>query len=363
MNMTVNEVANLVGGKVVGDGTASVGGLNAFDLAQEGDLTFAGSKKYLDRISETKATCVFVPMDFAAATGKSLIQVKDPKLAFALVLSKVHVAPKRKPGIHPSAIIAESARIGTDVYVGPHAVIEDGAVLGDECAIGPGTVVGERVKIGPRTVIHASVTLYRDISIGADVIVHSGAVIGADGFGYVEHEGVQHKVPQTGTVEIEDGVEIGANVAIDRATFGATIIRAGAKIDNLCQIAHNVQIGRNVIVAGQSGVAGSTKVGDYAILAAQAGLRDNITIGERAVVGAKSGVSNDVAPGQRVFGAPARELSEVKKQLAALARLTPPREDAGADGEEPGARSQKPGARSQDSEVGARRLAIGGPVN
>ncbi|MCX7044940.1 MAG: UDP-3-O-(3-hydroxymyristoyl)glucosamine N-acyltransferase [Candidatus Sumerlaeota bacterium] len=323
MKLTISEVAALVDGEAIGDGALVLTGLNAFDLAKEGDLTFAGGKAYLGRIEQTRATCVLVPQDFAAPCSKTLIKVKDPKVAFALVLARVYQPEKRQPGIHATAAVAAGAAVGKDVYIGPHAVIEDGASVGDECDIGAGTVVGRRVKIGPRSVIHANVTLYYDITIGADVIIHSGTVVGADGFGYVFHDGVQHKVPQTGTVIIEDNVEIGANVAIDRATFGATVIGAGSKIDNLCQVAHNVQIGRNVIMAGQSGVAGSTIIGDNAIIAAQAGVRDNIEIGAGAVIGAKSGVANSVSAGQQVLGSPAREISETKKQFAAMARLTP----------------------------------------
>ena len=323
MTHTVAEIAALVGGQVVGDGSLVVTGLNAFDLAKEGDLTFAGSKPYLARIDETRASCVLVPAAFDGPCSKTVVKVKDPKIGFALMLGETHVPDKRAPGIHPTAVIADSAKLGEDVYVGPYVVIEDDAVVGAGSVVEAGTIIGKRVTIGARCVIHARVTLYHDVRIGDDAIVHSGTVIGADGFGYVEDGGEHRKIPQTGTVEIANGVEIGANVTIDRATFGATVIGAGSKIDNLCQIAHNVQIGRNVIVAGQVGVAGSTKVGDYAILAAQAGVRDNITIGERAVVGAKTGVSRNVKDGERVFGTPARELGEAKKQLAAVARLTP----------------------------------------
>ncbi len=321
MEFKAGELAALTGGKLQGDADTIITGLHAFDMAGAGELTFAGGPKYLARLDRCRAACVFVPVGFDKPAPMTTIAVADPKIAFFSVLIKTHQPYKPEPGVHPSAVVAPTAQLGRDVHVGANAVIEDDAVIGDATQIGAGACVGRSTRIGARSVIHPNVTLYYDIQIGDDVIIHSGTVIGADGFGYVEHEGRQIKIPQTGTVVIHNGVEIGSNVSIDRATFGATVINEGAKIDNLCQVAHNVQVGKHAILAGQAGVAGSVQIGDYAVLAAQAGVRDNITIGERAIVGAKTGVSNHVRPGEMVFGIPAREIGEAKKQLAALSRL------------------------------------------
>ena len=323
MAHTSGEVAQLLGGELVGDASVAVTGLNAFDLAEEGDLTFAGSASYLDRIDETKASVVLVSEEFEGTTSKVLIKVKDPKTSFVLLLSKFYVPESPAAGIAPSAIVSDKATIGVDVHIGANAVVEDAVTLGDGTAVGAGCVIGRGTSIGAGCRLHANVTLYHELKIGENVVIHSGSVIGADGFGYVEHEGAIHKVPQTGTVDIAANVEIGANATIDRATFGATVIGENSKIDNLCQIAHNATIGKNVRVAGQSGVSGSTTVGDFAILAAQSGIRDNITIGERAVVLAKAGVSHSVKPGELVFGIPARKHTDALKQMAAVRRLAP----------------------------------------
>lgn len=322
MGYTVRDVAALVKGEIEGDASLAISGLNGFDQAERGEITFASSAKFLSRLAQTKADCVLVPTDFEGDGSKTMIRVPEPKTAFFVLLSKFHRPERPAPGIHPTAVVDDSARLGADVHVGPYAVIGAETVIGDRVIIETATVVGRRTRVGNDCHLHPSVTLYRDVTIGNHVVIHSGAVVGADGFGYVVHEGRQVKVPQLGTVVIEDHVEIGANVAIDRATFGATRIMEGVKVDNLCQVAHNVVVGRHTILAGQVGVAGSTKIGNNCVVAAQAGLADNLVVGDRCVVGGKTGVTHSLPEGMRVFGTPAREISQSKRQIAAIARLT-----------------------------------------
>lgn len=316
----ISQIAERLKGEVVGPGDKPIHGVNSIDLAGPDEITFA-EKAYLSKLDQTRAACVLVPKEFEGPSSKTLVKVTNPKEAFLEAIYFFYKPEKPKAGIHPSAVIGERVKLGQDVAIGPCAVVEEGVEIGDRTVIGAGAVVGKRVQIGSDTVMHANVSLYHDVKIGSRVIVHSGTVIGSDGFGFVEKDGIQIKIPQTGNVIIEDDVEIGSNVSVDRATFGSTVIGRGSKLDNIIQIAHNCQIGKNVIIAGQSGMAGGAVIEDNVVIAAQVGIKDHVRIGKRAVIAAKSAVKDDVPPGLTVIGIPAKDARVTAKEWATISRL------------------------------------------
>lgn len=321
MDMTLAEIAQMVGGTVVGDGSVRLRGLNGIREARAGELTFVADSRYESYIECTNASALIVPRRIRGGP-KPLVQVDDPRHALFILLRRIEADIRRSlSGIHPSAVVDSGARLGRDVSIGAHAVISEGADLGDGVSVGAGTYVGTYCRIGTQTLIMPNVTILDRVEIGARCILHSGAVIGADGFGFVEHDGVQVKVPQVGTVVIGDDVEIGANSCIDRATFGATRVGNGSKIDNLVQIGHNVQLGRNAIVCGNAGIAGSTLLGDNVIVGAGAGLAGHIEIGEGAKIAGYSGVTKSVPAGATVFGYPAVDADKNRRMQAALRQL------------------------------------------
>ncbi|MCH7505551.1 UDP-3-O-(3-hydroxymyristoyl)glucosamine N-acyltransferase, partial [PVC group bacterium] len=235
----------------------------------------------------------------------SQLIVENPYYAFACILHLFDDRPKPKPGIHPKAHMGNNVRTGRDVSIGPLAVVEDGAELGDRVTIYPGVYIGPRARIGDDTILYANVTVADGVRIGKRVIVHSGTVIGSDGFGFASHEGRHYKIPQVGSVVVEDDVEIGANVAIDRGALGDTRIGRGTKIDNLVQIAHNVRIGENGLLISQVGISGSVEIGKNVTLAGQTGVAGHLKIGDKVIAGGRAGIAKDVSPGQVVSGAPA----------------------------------------------------------
>ncbi|MBI2093841.1 MAG: UDP-3-O-(3-hydroxymyristoyl)glucosamine N-acyltransferase, partial [Candidatus Omnitrophica bacterium] len=253
--------------------------------------------------------------------GKAGISVSNPKLAFALVLDLFHPSISPEGRIHPTAVIGEQTHIEDAVTIQAHAVVGNGVCIGKGTVIEAGAIIADGVTVGQQCLIGPNVVLYRQTHVGSRVRIHGGSVIGGDGFGYVFHEGRHVKVPQVGNVIIEDDVEIGCNVCVDRATIGSTLIKRGTKIDNLVQIGHNNHIGQHVIITGQGGFSGSVTVGDYAVFGGRAGVTDHVTIGERAQVGLCSVVTKSVPPGEVVLGYPARPIQDTKHQLAALARL------------------------------------------
>ncbi len=316
--ITVNQLAKLVDGVVEGDGNAVITGMSPLSSAKSGDITFALSEKDFREALGTSASCVLTTMA-APSLPKTLLRIKDPKTAITILYNAMtEMAPPPKGGIHPTAIISEKASLGKNVSIGPNAVIDDGAVVGDGSAIGTNSVIGKGVKIGSGTKIHPNVTIYDGVKIGNKVIIHSGSVIGADGFGFIPKDGKNYKVPQMGIVVIEDEVEIGANSCIDRATFGETFIAKGTKIDNLVQIAHNVNIGKNTLIAAQTGIAGSATVGENTMMGGQVGIADHAKIGSNVKLAAKSGISGRVLDNAILFGYPARDAQETKKLNALL---------------------------------------------
>lgn len=325
MVATVEQLAALVRGRLVGDGSISIHSARPVAEAGPGDITFIENERYAKMLRSSPASAAIVGPHFKRnPTTPSLpvIEVEDPILAFLAVRSHLKGADKpRWTGVHPMAWVAPSARIGADVAIYPFVYVGEDAVIGDGTTLHPGVVVGDRCTIGRDTIIHPNAVLYRDVSLGDRVEVHAGTVLGGDGFGYRQVDGNHVKVPQTGRVEVGDDVEIGANCTVDRATFEATRIGQGTKIDNLVMIGHNNQIGRHNLLCGQVGIAGSCKTGDYVIMAGQAGIKDNTEIGDHVVIGAQAGVHRNVPTGQQILGSPAIPIREQRRIFQMIARL------------------------------------------
>jgi UDP-3-O-[3-hydroxymyristoyl] glucosamine N-acyltransferase len=321
MKFTLGEIARLVGGELVGDPEIIITGISGIKEAQQGDITFLANPKYSSLMHSTKASAVITSRDIFESS-KPLIKTDNPSLAFTKVVELVAPTDIKHPkGIHPTAVISKSAKLGNNVAVGAYTVIEDGVSIGDSTVVYGGCYVGCNTKIGKDCLIYFNVSIREGIEIKDRVIIHSGVVIGSDGFGFAMVKGVQKKIPQIGTVLIEDDVEIGANVTIDRARFDKTIIGKGTKIDNLVQIAHNVVTGKNCIIVAQAGISGSTVLGDGVILAGQAGLVGHIHIGDNAIVAAQAGVTKSVPARTKVSGYPAKPHDVAKRVNACVQNL------------------------------------------
>jgi UDP-3-O-[3-hydroxymyristoyl] glucosamine N-acyltransferase len=321
VTLTLQEIAKLAGGELNGDGNRVIIGAASLDEAVEGEIAFYNNPKYMPRLKATRASAVFVPPDFSEKISAAQIRVADPSKAFEQVVLKL--APKAiafAPGVHPTAVVDPTAKLGRGVSIQPHAVIEAGVTIGDETVVGAGSYVGHETAIGGSCLIYPNVTIRERSKIGSRVIIHGGAVIGADGFGFEFKDGRQRKIPQIGIVQIDDDVEIGANTTIDRARFGRTWIQEGVKIDNLVQVAHNVLIGRHSVIAAQVGISGSVRLGERVSLAGQVGIVGHATIGDGTMVAAQSGVSKNI-PGGVWFGYPAVPFAEAKRQFAWIHRL------------------------------------------
>ncbi|MBA2479643.1 MAG: UDP-3-O-(3-hydroxymyristoyl)glucosamine N-acyltransferase [Planctomycetes bacterium] len=323
MRVTVRDIAGVVGGSIIGDADQLVTGISSLTEAASGDISFLANPKYAPYLAETKATAVLVAS--AQETGRPIpvqIVVANPDFAFATVVATF--GPKAVPpptGVHPTAIVGERVRLGSGVAIGAYVVIGDDAQIGEQTVLYPHVYVGNEARIGANCLIYPQVSIRERCRLGDRVIIHPGAVVGSDGFGYATVEGVHHKIPQVGVVIVEDDVEIGANTTIDRARFGKTSIGKGTKIDNLVQIAHNVEIGRHCFLVSQAGVAGSTRLGNHVTLAGQCGLAGHLTIGDQAVVTGQSGVSKSVPPKMVVRGSPAQEFKTAQATEIAVRRL------------------------------------------
>ena len=317
---TTGQIAERIGATVIGDPDLPLTGFAPADSAKPGDLTFAENESYFARAKQSAASAILVAGDFPP-DAKTLIRVTNARVAFAQVLPLFFPEPTFTAGIHPSAVVAATAQVDPTAHIGPHCVV------GERVKIGPGAVlisqvyVGDDCSVGEQTRLFPHVTLYQRSHLGKRVRIHAGAVIGADGFGYVFDGSEHRKVPQVGQVQIQDDVEIGANTTIDRAALGATIICKGTKIDNLVQIAHNVTIGEHSIIVAQVGIAGSTKIGAYVTVAGQAGIAGHLRIGDRVTLAAQSGVMHHIPEGQRWMGSPAQPDRVTKRQLLAIERL------------------------------------------
>ncbi|MDP2939609.1 MAG: UDP-3-O-(3-hydroxymyristoyl)glucosamine N-acyltransferase [Candidatus Omnitrophota bacterium] len=321
MRKTLEEVAKLIEGDIVGNKETVITGICGIKEAKDGDLTFIVNSKYLSLMAHTKASAVITSRDIKSAP-KPIIRTENPSWAFAKMVALI--APndvKRTKGVHKTAIIERDVKLGKDISIGPYVIIEDGVEIGERTIIYGGCYIGHHTKIGKDSLIYPNISIRERITIGDRVIIHSGSVIGSDGFGFATVKGAHHKIPQIGTVLIEDDVEIGANVTIDRARFDKTVIGKGTKIDNLVQIAHNVVVGENSIIVAQAGVSGSTVIGKNVILAGQAGLVGHITIGDGAVVAAQAGVTKSVPANTKVSGYPAKPHETAKRVNACVQRL------------------------------------------
>jgi UDP-3-O-[3-hydroxymyristoyl] glucosamine N-acyltransferase len=297
-----------------------VRGVAPLDVAGPDQVSFLTDRKYLKQAQASRAGALLVARDVADLSA-ALLQVDHPQQALIVLLGLFHPEPRAEPGVHPTACVAGGARVDRSASVGPLAVVEAEAVIGPRSRVGALSFVGRGAVLGEDVRLHPHVVIREDVRIGNRVIVHSGAVLGADGFGYAFDGQAHRKIPQVGGLRIEDDVEIGANTAIDRATLGETIVRRGSKIDNLVQIGHNCDVGEDVILVSQVGIAGSSRVGNRAMLAGQVGVADHVTIGAGAILTAKSGVPNDVPAGEVWSGIPSRPTSEQKRIWAGESQL------------------------------------------
>lgn len=323
--ITLQALAELVGGTLVaGNPSDLITGLNSLSEAVEGEVTFLGNPRYAPQLATSKASAVLIVPDFVERpSGKAFIEVANPTLAFSAVIKHFGIEKREvKPGIHPTAVVAETASLNPDkVYVGPHVVIEDGARIGDGSALHAGAYIGPHVVIGAGCVLHAHAVIKDYCVLGDRVIVHSGSVIGSDGFGYEFVQGRHQKIDQVGIVEIGNDVEIGSCSCVDRARFGKTKIGAGTKIDNLVQVGHNVVTGQHCVLVAQVGISGSTRLGNYVIMGGQAGAAGHLEIVDQVTVLARSGVTKDLLEKGHYTGYPARPLMEGRKLMAYPAKV------------------------------------------
>jgi len=321
MPQTLEQIAQYLKGRVIGDGTLLIQDLNSIDAAREGELTFAEDAVRLEQAKHTKASAVIVSSNVTDLGGRSGISVPNPKLAFALALDLFHPVPSAQGLVHPSAVMGRDVQLDQPVDIRAYAVIGNRVKIGRGTIIEPGACIGDDVTIGERCLLGPNVVIYHHTIIGHRVSIHAGSVIGGDGFGYVFNEDRYVKVPQVGNVVIEDDVEIGCNSCVDRATVGSTLIQRGTKLDNHVQVAHNNRIGQHVILAGQVGLAGSVTIGDYSMLGGKAGVIDHLTLSQRVQVGAASIVTKDTPMAGILWGYPARPVQRTKEQMASVSRL------------------------------------------
>lgn len=325
MTFTAAQIALLVNGKVEGSPDASVNSFGKIEEAGEGQLSFLANPKYEDYLYSTAASVIIINDSYQLKKNirASLIRVPDAYSAFATLLGKYQeIITQQLAGIQQPSYIASSANIGKKVFIGAFAYIAENVSIGENTKIFPNTFIGNNVKIGDNCIIHPGVKIYHDCIIGNHVTIHAGTVVGSDGFGFApQSDGSFKKVPQIGNVIIEDNVEIGANTTIDRATLGSTIIKSGAKLDNLIQIAHNVEVGSSTVIAAQAGVSGSTKIGSGVMIGGQAGIVGHIQVGDGAKINAQSGVSKSIEPGKAVTGSPAHDYTSALRSQALSRKL------------------------------------------
>lgn len=303
MEVTLRHIAESVSGTIEGDTQVLIRGINSLALAEKGEISFLSDPRLKDQVKTTNASAVIVKESISLYQGPQLV-VADPTLAYAKVATIFASQTPRFPGISEKSIIAEGVHIGKNVSIYPFVYVGKESIIGNEVTLFPGVYIGDRVTVGKESVLYPNVTIMSDCIIGKNVIIHAGTVIGSDGFGFARDGDINIKIPQTGIVQIEDEVEIGAQNAIDRAALGKTKIGKGVKTDNLVQIGHNVAIGENTIIVAQVGIAGSTKIGNNVIIGGQVGFTDHIEIGDRVMIGSKSGVSKSIPAGQVVSGIP-----------------------------------------------------------
>ena len=325
MVFSSSQIALLINGKIEGDPDINVNSFGKIEEAQAGQLTFLANPKYEEFLYKTKASVIIINEAYVVkeTIKATLIRVPDAYSAFAILLSKYQeIMTRQLNGLQQPVYIARTAVYGENVFIGAFAYLGENVKLGNNTKIFPNSYVGDNVQIGNNCIIHPGVKIYADCKLGNNVIIHAGTVIGSDGFGFApQPDGSFKKVPQIGNVVIEDDVEIGANSTIDRATIGSTIIKSGAKLDNLIQIAHNVEIGNSTVIAAQAGISGSTKIGNGVMIGGQAGIVGHIQLGDGAKVNAQSGVSKSIEPGKAVTGSPAYDYTSALRSQAISRKL------------------------------------------
>lgn len=323
MEFTAKQIADFIGGNVDGNENASVHTFAKIEEGVPGAISFLSNPKYTHYIYDTKSTIVLINKDveLEKPVQSTLIRVDDAYECIAKLLQLYESMKPRKTGIDSLAFVSSNAKIGKDCYIGAFAYIGDNAVISDDCVIYPHTYIGDNVKLGEKCHIFPNVAIYHDCKLGNNVTVHAGSVIGADGFGFAPNADGYDKIPQIGIVTIEDNVEIGANTCIDRSTMGTTMIHKGVKIDNLVQVAHNVEIGENTVMSAQVGVAGSTKIGAWCMFGGQVGLAGHISIGDKTFLGAQSGVPGNIKGNTTLIGTPPMEPKAYFKSQAIFRKL------------------------------------------
>ncbi|MEO1049817.1 MAG: UDP-3-O-(3-hydroxymyristoyl)glucosamine N-acyltransferase [Bacteroidota bacterium] len=328
MEFSVSQIAGLLGGRIEGDGELKINMLGKIQDAKEGQITFLSNPKYEPHIYDTKASAVIVKSDFEPRKEikAALIFVEDPYTGFTRLLEEYHkFVSYQKSGIENPSYISESASVGEGIYRGAFSYIGEQAVIGKNVKIYPNTHIGDRCQIGDNTIIHPGVKVYQDCKIGSNCVIHSGVVIGSDGFGFAPQEdGTYKTIPQLGNVVIEDNVHIGANTVLDCATLygDSTVIKSGTKLDNLIQIAHNVEIGENTVIAAQTGISGSSKIGDNCVIGGQVGLGGHISIANNTSIGAQAGIIRNIKKeGLAIVGSPAFDVKQYFKSYAVFKNL------------------------------------------
>lgn len=323
MEFTAEQIANVIGGRVEGNKDAKVHTFAKIEEGTEGAISFLSNPKYTHYLYNTKSSIVIVNEDLELEkdVDATLIRVKNAYESIAKLLQIYEASKPKKTGVAPQAYIAPNAKLGNNCYVGPFAYVGEGAEIGDGCQIYPHAVIGDNVKVGTNCIFYPNTTIYQGCKIGNNVTIHAGSVIGADGFGFAPGADGYDKIPQIGIVVIEDNVEIGANTCVDRSTMGATVIHKGVKLDNLVQVAHNVEIGENTVMSAQVGIAGSTKVGSWCMFGGQVGLAGHITIGDKTFLGAQSGVPGSLKGGEELIGTPPMNPRAYFKSQAIFRRL------------------------------------------
>ena len=320
MEVTVGQIASLVGGVVEGDSSAIINNYSKIEEGKEGCLTFLANPKYEHFIYETQASVVLVRKDFVAEKPlkTTLIRVEDPYATIAQLLNMMSSMQQVKTGVEQPVYVSEGVNVPENAYVGAFTYLAQGVKLGQNVKIYPQCYIGDRVIIGDNVILYPGVKIYNDCVIGNNCILHSGVVVGGDGFGFAPENGVYKKIAQVGNVIIEDDVEIGANTTVDRATMGSTIVKKGVKLDNLIQIAHNVEVGEHTVIAAQAGIAGSTKIGSHNMIGGQCGFAGHITVGNNNQFGAQSGIPKSVGDGNILMGYPAVKHTDFARQSAFL---------------------------------------------
>ena len=323
MEFSAKQIAEFIQGTIVGDENATVHTFAKIEEGIPGAISFLSNPKYTHYIYDTQSSIVLVNKDFEPEKEikATLIKVDNAYESLAKLLNLYEMSKPKKTGVDPLAYIAPTAKIGENVYIAPFACVGDNAEIGDNTSLHPHATVGSGAKVGSNCILYPHVTVYHDCRVGNNCILHAGSVVGADGFGFAPSPEGYEKIPQIGIAILEDNVEIGANTCIDRATMGATIIRKGVKLDNLIQIAHNVEVGSNTVMASQVGVAGSTKIGEWCMLGGQVGVAGHITIGNKVNMGAQSGVHGSIKDGEALIGTPPIGLKNYFKSSAVFKKL------------------------------------------